>query len=465
MKRRVKFLSLAFAFLLAVSAFSGCNGNGQPLPGKEETGENAVSAVPKKDSGSSLQDTAESGDKVRLTWLYFGNPDEQKQWEATSKFFTDSQDKIEVEYIPCAETAYTQKLLTMFASNEAPDTFYARNAETPTLLKEGKMLELSALIDADPDFDLKDYENFENINKPYLADGKVYAVTDNDNPMVFYYNKDLIEETGFEDPYGLYQEGKWTWETFEAVCNAVNALGSADRPLYSYIVEGWNAAPYLWSGSNGVKSFYEDGKPLYNSAPVLEALDFVTKNIEDETFLYSSSSGKGLDTAQLFQTGQLAFSSGGRWMVPTYKNISDFGWNVVPWPKGPSGDRYIAYTPGYTAYAINADTKHPEEAWAWFKFFVGKEGQTENYGKGGNCVPTIKGLIEEIVNVDAEFYPNPDVFIDMQKVSNWPDLEYALNTKESDLVNDYIQQTFMLDGTPKENMDALCDEINSGMTQ
>ena len=134
--------------------------------------------------------------KVHLTFLYFGNPDEQKQWANTCKMYSDSQDKIEVEYIPCANDAYTQRILTLFASHDSPDTFYARNGETPVLLKNNRLLDLTQLIKADPNFKLTDYVNFDQIDKPYIRDGHIYAIHDNDNPMVLYFNRTMLDSLG-----------------------------------------------------------------------------------------------------------------------------------------------------------------------------------------------------------------------------------------------------------------------------
>lgn len=409
----------------------------------------------------STTSTAPQG-KVHLTWLYFGNPDEQKQWTATAKAFTDSQDKIEVEYMPCTSDAYTQKLLTMFASHEAPDTFWARNGETATLLKENKLLDLKPLIDSDPNFKLDNYVNLDQINKPYMINGKIYAITDGDNPMVLYYNKTLITGMGFDDPNAMYQQGKWTWDEWEKIAVKVRDSSTSAKPMYPFIQDAWFGPNFLWASSNGVDSFYTaDGKPAYNDPKVIEALKWSVDRFKDKTILYGASAGKGMDSAQLFQTGQLAFASAGRWMVPTYKKITNFKWDIVPFPKGPQASKYIAYTPGYTAFAINAETKHPKEAWEWFRWFVGKEGQTQNWSKGGNCMPTVKGLEKSVLD-DIAFYEHPQTFLDIQKVSIWPDIPYAMNPKEGKLVDDAFQKVFMLQGDPKQTMDQLCSDISSG---
>ncbi len=399
--------------------------------------------------------------KVHLTFLYFGNPDEQKQWATTCKMFTDSQDKIEVEYIPCANDAYTQKILTLFASHDSPDTFYTRNGETPLLLKNNRLLDLTSLIKADPNFKLDDYVNLNQINKPYMVNGKIYAITDNDNPMVLYFNKTMLDGLGLPNPYDLYAKGQWTWDQFTKIATKVRDASTSAKPLYTFIQDAWFGPNYLWAVSNGVSSFYKNGKAVYNDPAVLETLNWNIQRFNDKTILYGASSGKGMDGSQLFQAGQIAFMSAGRWMVPTYKQITSFKWDVVPFPKGPKASSYYSYTPGYTAFAISAETKHPNEAWQWFKWYVGKAGQTQNWAKGGNCLPTIKGL-EKTVLDDVAYYAHPQVFLDIQKVSVWPDVEYAMNPKATKMVDDAFQQVYMLQGDPKKIMDQLTSDLNSG---
>jgi multiple sugar transport system substrate-binding protein len=406
--------------------------------------------------------TTPSG-KVYISWLYFGSPEEQQQWNATTQAFNAKQDKIEVEYIPCANDAYTQKLLSMFASNEAPDCFYARNAETPVLLREGKLLDLTPLLNAEPSFNFeRDYVNWQQINKPYLANGKIYAVTDNDNPMVLYYNKDILSRLGLEDPHALYKADKWTWDVFESYCKTINAVSKPDAPVYAYIVDSWvDTMMHLAGGSNGMEAFWINGKPQYNDPKFVEALEYLVRNIKDETFLYGGSTGSGLSSSQLFNAGQIAFTQAGRWVVPTYRVNKDLHFNVVPWPKGPRATKYIAYTPGYTAYAISADTKHPKEAWEWLKYFTGPEGQMQNYGKGGNCMVTIKSMIRESMAIDYPVYDNPDVFIDIQQVALWPDVEYCMNSRLSSHVEITLDSVFMLETTPRAAMDQLMKDIAS----
>ena len=39
-------------------------------------------------------------------------------------------------------------------------------------------------------------------------------VTDVTAEQVVIYNTQTIEENGFDDPWELYKEGKWNWDTF-----------------------------------------------------------------------------------------------------------------------------------------------------------------------------------------------------------------------------------------------------------
>lgn len=452
---RKSILAVVVTVIMVLSLLAACSSQSNNTSGTT-VAEPAAKTVEQSTAAPAPQK------KVHLTWLYFGNPDEQKQWTATAKAFTDMQDKIEVEYIPCANDAYTQKILTMFASHDAPDTFYTRNGETPTLLKENKLLDLTPFIKVDPNFNIDSYVNIEQINKPFMKDGKVFAIGDNDNPMLLYYNKTMITGLGFQDPHDMYQAGTWTWDEWTKIAAKVKDSSTQSKPIYAFIQDAWFGPNFLWALSNGVGSFYTaDGKPSYNDPKVVEALNWIVKRLKDKTILYGASSGKGMDGGQLFQAGQIAFSSAGRWMVPTYKKITAFKWDIVPFPKGPQATQYISYTPGYTSFAINAETKHTEEAWAWFRWFVGKDGQTQNWGKGGNCLPTIKGL-EQLVLDDKAYYEHPQTFLDIQKVAIWPDIPYAMNSKEGKLVDDAFQKVFMLQGDPKSTMDQLCSDITSG---
>src|SRR5207244_4432901 len=73
-----------------------------------------------------------------------------------------------------------------------------------------------------------------------------------------------------------------------------------------------------------------------------------------------------------WQSGKLAMSMGGSWDTLRSRTYigKRFEWDVAPLPKGPTGKR--PNSPAGGAWSIAANSKHPNEAWAWVKFLTSK---------------------------------------------------------------------------------------------
>jgi hypothetical protein len=111
-----------------------------------------------------------------------------------------------------AETRAIQHIMTGTAEFDAG--FFTGNG-LPRLIGER---ELTYNLLAIPELDLtKSWWN-QNCVRDFTLAGKLSAVTGDITiwnifaPMVFYFNKELIEEYDLECPYQLVREGSWTWD-------------------------------------------------------------------------------------------------------------------------------------------------------------------------------------------------------------------------------------------------------------
>ncbi len=68
----------------------------------------------------------------------------------------------------------------------------------------------------------------------------------------------------------------------------------------------------------------------------------------------------GEDSEPPFRAGKVGMFQNGRWATPGIRNV-DFNWDVVELPKGPAGNAGNWLFWG--AYAVNANTENPEQAW------------------------------------------------------------------------------------------------------
>jgi multiple sugar transport system substrate-binding protein len=72
----------------------------------------------------------------------------------------------------------------------------------------------------------------------------------------------------------------------------------------------------------------------------------------------------------MFVSGKVAMNVTGHWLVPKYREIDSFRWDVAAVPTGKGGKAVLNFG---SCYSIMAGTKHPEEAWRLLKYYSSAE--------------------------------------------------------------------------------------------
>lgn len=122
-----------------------------------------------------------------------------------------------------------------------------------------------------------------------------------------------------------------------------------------------------------------------------------------------------------FVQGRVAMMA--RWTsgIGTYRNINDFKWGMVPYPKGPGTKGVASNDYATSGPAIAKASKYPKESWLWVKFSANEEGQiiTSKANKGTGVYfsdtanqETIKAL-REIPTLET-----PTMTVDLIKKGN-----------------------------------------------
>ena len=96
-----------------------------------------------------------------------------------------------------------------------------------------------------------------------------------------WFNPRVISEYRQTSPHELNEQGSWTWETLESMCEAIRDTSDSNPDMHTYAL-AYTSEPYLEFAalfSNGAKvvTKNEDGKLEYtlNSREAIEAMDYV----------------------------------------------------------------------------------------------------------------------------------------------------------------------------------------------
>ncbi len=262
--------------------------------------------------------------------------------------------------------------------------------------------------------------------------GKHYGIISNDHNSSFIaYNNRIIEETGLESPYSLFQKGEWTWEKMrEIAIKATKKNGNKQQYGYAGYLPDFDLEAFVHS--NGGTWWQEDGdtyKLGLNSENSMEAINFLNSlNTKDKVIFHGKDAYAWESRVQEFVNGNVAFYHGaGYWLVRYFKDMAD-DFTLVPFPKGTKSSEHVYAQSDVPFYAILGGTKKPEEVAAVYNYLAGQPYKGEEkydwmngweiYLRNEESIETMKYLDEKVTK---EFDPRGQFGFDYVKVIEFTD--------------------------------------------
>jgi ABC-type glycerol-3-phosphate transport system substrate-binding protein len=176
----------------------------------------------------------------------------------------------------------------------------------------------------------------EAMNECFKYNDNYYVAASETNFGVVYYNKDLFQAAGLEDPMALYEKGEWTWANF---VRAAKKLTNKDEKKWGFATE----FPYLFYGSNATSTLKLDKNGKYEMNMDDPAFVAALEMIQDGTYNSGWSGWEG-NALSSFQTGTSAMLGSFTMYegeIDSLHNIypdlyPSMNYGVVPLPKGPN---------------------------------------------------------------------------------------------------------------------------------
>jgi len=350
--------------------------------------------------------------KVEITWMFWGSP------EITKRILTPIRDDFEKEYPGIkvkmtfvAGGQYFDKLLTMIAGGTPPDVFGFHETVALDYPPRGMVLNLQPLIERD-NFDLGKY--YKLALDPFRYKGDLYGLPWDGTitEVTTFYNVDLFDKAGVS-----YPDETWTWDTFLDAAKKLTKKVKGRTTQWGFCTD--KGLPwwinFVWQNEGSI--FNKEGTRCTLDEPAAyEALqwyaDLANKYQVSPTPNYSADMGGMM---QMFLTGKVAMINGAIWMVPIFRDIKDFQWDVAVPPKG----KVRAVLVCGSAFAISPESKYIDESWEFLKFATGETGCIYELKTGSN-IPAIKSLADSELFLDPTKPPkNARICLDV--------LEYGRN--------------------------------------
>jgi len=239
-------------------------------------------------------------------------------------------------------------------------------------IKKGYLLDVSDRVTQD----MKD-GIFPAAWNGVTRNGKIYGMPWLMDVKYFMYNKDMLEKAGFTAP-------PKTWEEMLDQAKVIKEKGLAEFP----VTWSWNQKEGVVCDytallfGNGGAFLDKDGKPVFNDAKGVEALDWMKKTIDDGLTNPNAVSSDEMAVEADFLAGKSAFAV--NWLFqyadsldPTKSQVA----NQVAFAPMPvfkvGADAGItgSSVDGSSSFAVMATTPNPDAVWKFLTYLASNEVQ------------------------------------------------------------------------------------------
>lgn len=315
------------------------------------TGTSGTTDTPDTDDGAG---TGAEGDTVTLRYLIEQLEDAEAQDRLRERLdeFEAENPGITVELDALPFDTMRTILQTQLRSGDAPDVFNWGSG--PSF--GGALAEAGLVHDLSDAYEERGWEVYDFAKERVTTDdGMVYGVPGEMETLGIFYNQDLFDELGLEEPGDLAE--------LEQIAQTVQDAGYL--PFAISDQEGWQGGHQLSMalssavGSDGMNELIEGERP-WDSPEVVEAIALWDR-WDEAGYLTPFPTSVSYDSGNaLFYAGEAAMIPMGSWLVDGITNNADFQAGYFPFP-AEDGPGIFAAGLG-SGPMVSAETEHLEES-------------------------------------------------------------------------------------------------------
>ncbi len=325
----------------------------------------ACTGVPSRGSSAAVPSAADSaGDATGALRFLVEAPEDPAQLDPLREqiaAFEEAHPGITVELESAPLDTLRTTLQPQLRSGEGPDVFNWGSG--PAFA--GAFAEAGLLYDLTEAYEQYEWPIYGFARDQVTFDGKVMGVPGEMETIGLYYNVDLFEELGIEEPTTL--------EELTAAAETIKEAGTI--PIAVHDAEGWQGGHLLSMalssrvGGEGMEALL-NGETPWDSPEVVAALQ-TWHDFNEAGYLPPTPTGVDYDTGNsLFFSGEAAMLPNGSWLVNDIPEV-DFEVGYMPFP-APDGPGIFTAGLGSGPY-ISANTEHPEAALEFVDYLVSPE--------------------------------------------------------------------------------------------
>ena len=317
------------------------------------------------DSGDS--GATESTGPIKV-WLS-NNPEEVawgtamvKEWNAEHP-----DQKVTAQEIPAGKTSEEVIGAAITAGNAPCLVFNTSPAAVPQFQKQGGLVPLD---DFEGGSDYVEQRSGDVAEQYTSEDGKYYQIPWKSNPVMIFYNKDLLKKAGVDPenpPLATHDE-------FLETSRKIVDSGAADAAIWpapsSEFFQSWFDFYPLYAAETGGKQLVEDGEATFDSEEGRTVADFWAQMYAD------GLAQKEVYNGDSFADEKAAMAIVGPWAIAVYGDKVNWGAAPVPTSSGTSPEETYTFSDAKNI-ALYSACENRGTAWEVLKFATSEEQDGE----------------------------------------------------------------------------------------
>ncbi len=312
-------------------------------------------------SSSASGDLATKG-PIKI-WLS-NNPEELAWGKAmvTAWNAENPKEKVTAQEIPAGKSSEEVIGAAITAGNAPCLVFNTSPAAVPQFQKQGGLVALDDFPGGAKYVESRSGDSAQQYQSP---DGKYYQLPWKQNPVMIFFNKDLLEKAGV-DPENPPLS---TYDDFLATSDKIVSSGAAQAAIWpaptSEFFQSWFDFYPLYAAESGGTQLVEDGKATFDDADGQAVANFWA------TMYEKGYAQKEKYQADSFADGKAAMAIVGPWAVAVYGDKVNWGVAPVPTSTGKAADEVYTFSDAKNV-ALYSACKAKGTAWDVLKFATSK---------------------------------------------------------------------------------------------
>ena len=265
--------------------------------------------------------------------------------------------------------------------------------------------------------------------KCFEQDNKLYAIPRDISNIVVYINKDIFKRYGINPKTEIKNISELKQLAQKLTTKNFYGINTEEDPLF------W----LNFLASNGGGALSDDAKNvIINQSKSIEALNLYADFSNKYHISPTKAEIGSMTTAQMFINKKLAMYMGGRWMVPKFRELIDFDWDIIAFPSNELNKTYI----DSSGWALAKNSKNKENAIKFIRY-ISSQKSIEKLAQSGLIIPANKLSAEKYISNEKNQKPfNGKIFLSSVKNSkptpvneNYEEINAILKEKSQSILN------------------------------